>query len=249
MNEKGKVTQYLEDNSNLIIGITAITTVTALFLNISSESYTGLREIQFILLLILSFGFLILTFNSLIWLNQKADSYLSGLIVFSLGFLTFGLFKFIIQNFREELNQYMFYILIILLIMSFNVYASLKDKTDLFFDEKIKTLFTRSVMKGFVTFGLVYIWNVFSHTYISFMGNVEIELKTFLAESLFNEVVWYLSIAVAASTYFIDKICFERKCTKRELALGMAITIIVFAAVLLANFNVDIIYRLSLIKL
>ncbi len=99
--------KYIRENKDALSTIGIVATVTALFLNVNPIDYTGIKGILVLLLMGLIFLFCALSYTTLLWFMRNHDSFIGGLFFFSITLFTWRLTMFIVENFRNELNDYL----------------------------------------------------------------------------------------------------------------------------------------------
>jgi len=201
--------KYVDDNKSSLAGIGVIATIAALFLNLD-QSFFGesVRNLQLLLLLFLILGLVFLTISSFLWFKENSDSWFSGLIIFSLGLTTWRVCEFVLSNFREELNKYLFLIFISVIFIIYSFFYNLKKKAELDIEKKFVGALSKAILYGIVAFLFFYLPNVFLGFYSDFVQSKAISATQFL-ESFSKPVGWlfaiWITVAEFCNSFFFTK--------------------------------------------
>lgn len=218
--------KYVEGNKSALTGIGVIATIAALFLNLDQLIFgESLRNLQLLLLLFLILGLIFLTINSLFWFKDNADSWFAGLITLSLGLTTWRIWEFILNNFRNELNQYLLLIFISVTFVIYAFFNNIKKKTESDIDKKFSGALSKAILYGLLTFLFFYLPNVILGYYSDFAQNKELSPMRFLVP-FSNILVWTFAVWVA-----VNQFCVSFFFTKERARLWLSILLLLFLGI------------------
>jgi hypothetical protein len=206
--------KYIQENKDALSTIGIVATVTALFLNVNPIDYAGIKGILVLLLMGLIFLFCALAYTTLLWFMRNHDSFIGGLFFFSITLFTWRLTMFIVENFRNELNDYLGLISISVSIIVISYLLKIQN----YFESKFPKNIFRFLFFGLSTFFYLYAGYIILAIYGDFSNSRYLEVSILLEP--FNHL--YLLLI----PLWIVLVSFSRETFKRGLKNWF--TIIIF---------------------
>jgi hypothetical protein len=191
---------YSKDNSSTLTGLGIVATITALFLNLSSNEFpNGLKELQVLLLILLIFSLIFTVINTAFWIQKNADSYFGGLVVCTLLIFLYKVLIFVINNFRQELKAYLLLMFAGVGLAVFFFFNDLNTK----YQSKIAGLDPK--LKGpLFALGIyvfLYVFNTCILLYGDFVKNLSFDWRD-VTVNIFDPLILILTILVGIQSSF-----------------------------------------------